>query len=68
MSVTLDRPSGRALDELRAITFERNFTCHAEGSVSRKSPAQSPVFTGVTGGWETWRLGVMKKNIREAFT
>lgn len=33
MSVTLDRPSGRALDELRAITFERNFTCHAEGSV-----------------------------------
>jgi len=36
--------------------------------VSRKSPAQSPVFTGVTGGWETWRLGVMKKNIREAFT
>ena len=33
MSTSLDRPSGRALDELRAITFERNFTCHAEGSV-----------------------------------
>lgn len=27
------RPSQRANDELRTVTFERNFTCHAEGSV-----------------------------------
>ena len=27
------RPSGRALDELRAIRFTRNYTKHAEGSV-----------------------------------
>lgn len=27
------RPSGRAADEMRQITMQRNFTCHAEGSV-----------------------------------
>ncbi len=27
------RPSGRKPDELRAISFTRDFTCHAEGSV-----------------------------------
>lgn len=27
------RPSGRALDELRAISFETDYTCHAAGSV-----------------------------------
>ena len=27
------RPSGRALNQLRDITIERNFTCHAAGSV-----------------------------------
>ena len=27
------RPSGRAPDEMRAISFEPHFTCHAEGSV-----------------------------------
>ncbi|MEO0368208.1 MAG: ribonuclease PH, partial [Pseudomonadota bacterium] len=27
------RPSGRAADELRPITFQRNYTAHAEGSV-----------------------------------
>ncbi|MEM9384224.1 MAG: ribonuclease PH [Pseudomonadota bacterium] len=27
------RPSGRALDQLREVTFERGFTRHAEGSV-----------------------------------
>lgn len=27
------RPSGRAANELRQITFTRQFTCHAEGSV-----------------------------------
>ena len=29
----MQRPSGRAPDQLRDITITRNFTCHAEGSV-----------------------------------
>ena len=29
----MTRPSGRAVDELRPVSIERNFTCHAEGSV-----------------------------------
>jgi len=29
----MQRPSGRAADELRQISFERNYTRHAEGSV-----------------------------------
>ena len=29
----MHRPSGRAADQLRNITIERNYTCHAEGSV-----------------------------------
>ena len=33
MDTTLDRPSGRAPDAMRAIQFERGYTCHAEGSV-----------------------------------
>lgn len=33
MSDTFSRPSGRATNELRQITIERNYTAHAEGSV-----------------------------------
>lgn len=33
MSKPMSRPSGRANDELRQITIERNYTAHAEGSV-----------------------------------
>ncbi|TXS93791.1 ribonuclease PH [Parahaliea maris] len=29
----MQRPSGRAPDQLRDISIQRNFTCHAEGSV-----------------------------------
>lgn len=29
----MQRPSGRACDQLRDISIQRNFTCHAEGSV-----------------------------------
>tara|TARA_R110002124_G_scaffold142666_1_gene307464 strand:+ start:966 stop:1679 length:714 start_codon:yes stop_codon:yes gene_type:complete len=29
----MTRPSGRTADQLRAVSIERNFTCHAEGSV-----------------------------------
>jgi len=31
--MTLSRPSGRAADQLRAVTIERHYTRHAEGSV-----------------------------------
>lgn len=30
---TFNRPSGRNADQLRSITIERQYTCHAEGSV-----------------------------------
>lgn len=33
MTSEMTRPSGRANDELRHITIERNYTAHAEGSV-----------------------------------
>ncbi|MHB0983202.1 MAG: ribonuclease PH [Thiobacillus sp.] len=33
MSAPIDRPSGRASDALRQLTFTRKFTRHAEGSV-----------------------------------
>ena len=33
MSRAIERPSGRSPTELREITFQRNYTCHAEGSV-----------------------------------
>lgn len=29
----MTRPSGRAPDQMREVTIQRNFTCHAEGSV-----------------------------------
>ncbi len=29
----MTRPSGRAADQLRTVTIERHYTCHAEGSV-----------------------------------
>jgi ribonuclease PH len=29
----MQRPSGRAPDDLRTVTLTRDFTCHAEGSV-----------------------------------
>jgi ribonuclease PH len=32
-ALTIERPSGRALNELRAVRFEAGFTRHAEGSV-----------------------------------
>jgi len=32
-ALTIERPSGRALNELRAVLFETGFTRHAEGSV-----------------------------------
>ncbi|WP_435213268.1 ribonuclease PH [Luminiphilus sp. nBUS_16] len=74
MSVTLNRPSGRALDELRAITFERNFTCHAEGSVlvsfgqtrvlctASLTPGVPGFLRGKGQGWLTAEYGMLPRS------
>ena len=74
MSTTLDRPSGRALDELRAITFERNFTCHAEGSVlvsfgqtrvlctASLTPGVPGFLRGKGQGWLTAEYGMLPRS------
>ena len=74
MSTSLDRPSGRALDELRAITFERNFTCHAEGSVlvsvgqtrvlctASLTPGVPGVLRGKGQGWLTAEYGMLPRS------
>lgn len=68
------RPSGRALDELRAIKFTRNFTCHAEGSVlvecgDTKVICTASVSEGVPGflrgkgqGWLTAEYGMLPRS------
>ncbi|MBT3458440.1 MAG: ribonuclease PH [Halieaceae bacterium] len=74
MSTSLDRPSGRALDELRAITFERNFTCHAEGSVlvsfgqtrvlctASLTPGVPGFLRGKGQGWLTAEYGMLPRS------
>lgn len=74
MSVTLDRPSGRALDELRTITFERHFTCHAEGSVlvsfgqtrvlctASLTPGVPGFLRGKGQGWLTAEYGMLPRS------
>ena len=74
MSVTLDRPSGGALDELRAITFERNFPCHAEGSVlvsfgqtrvlctASLTPGVPGFLRGKGQGWLTAEYGMLPRS------
>ncbi|MDG0992356.1 MAG: ribonuclease PH [Luminiphilus sp.] len=70
----MDRPSGRALDELRAITFERNFTCHAEGSVlvsfgqtrvlctASLTPGVPGFLRGKGQGWLTAEYGMLPRS------
>ena len=74
MSTSLDRPSGRALDELRAITFERNFTCNAEGSVlvsfgqtrvlctASLTPGVPGFLRGKGQGWLTAEYGMLPRS------
>ena len=74
MSTSLDRPSGRALDELRAITFERNFPCHAEGSVlvsfgqtrvlctASLTPGVPGFLRGKGQGWLTAEYGMLPRS------
>ncbi len=74
MDTPPDRPSGRAPDAMRAIQFERGFTCHAEGSVlvsfgQTKVICTASVSAGVPGflrgkgeGWLTAEYGMLPRS------
>ena len=74
MDTPPDRPSGRAPDTMRAIQFERGFTCHAEGSVlvsfgQTKVICTASVSAGVPGflrgkgeGWLTAEYGMLPRS------
>lgn len=67
------RPSGRALNELRNITFERHFTKHAEGSVlvsfgdtrvlctASVQEGVPPFMRGKGEGWVTAEYGMLPR-------
>ncbi|HHQ14188.1 MAG TPA: ribonuclease PH, partial [Chromatiales bacterium] len=67
------RPSGRQPDEMRRVSFERNFTCHAEGSVlvsfgntkvlcTASVEEQIPRFLKGKGqGWVTAEYGMLPR-------
>ncbi len=68
------RPSGRAPEQLRALSFERNYTCHAEGSVlvsfgRTKVICTASLTPGVPGflrgkgqGWLTAEYGMLPRS------
>lgn len=74
MDAIPDRPSGRAPDAMRAIHFERGYTCHAEGSVlvsfgQTKVICTASVSAGVPGflrgkgeGWLTAEYGMLPRS------
>jgi ribonuclease PH len=67
------RPSGRAADELRALSFQRSFTAHAEGSVlvgfgGTRVLCTASIEEGVPGflrgqgqGWVTAEYGMLPR-------
>lgn len=69
----MNRPSGRASDELRQISIERNFTQHAEGSVlisfgntkvictASVENRQPPFLRGTDKGWVTGEYGMLPR-------
>jgi ribonuclease PH len=74
---SITRPSGRAADQLRAVTIERNYTRHAEGSVligfgdtrvlctasvEEKVP---PFLRGKSEGWITAEYGMLPRATKE---
>ena len=70
----MSRPSGRNLDELRAVRLSRQFTQHAEGSVlvefgNTKVICNASVESGVPGflrgkgqGWITAEYGMLPRS------
>ncbi|HGG58803.1 MAG TPA: ribonuclease PH [Gammaproteobacteria bacterium] len=68
------RPSGRAPDEMRAVSFERNYTCHAEGSVlvtfgntkvlctATVEDRLPPWLRGQGKGWVTAEYGMLPRS------
>lgn len=68
------RPSGREFDELRALEFIRQFTCHAEGSVlvsfgrtqvictASISPGVPGFLRGKGQGWLTAEYGMLPRS------
>ncbi|QIB65552.1 ribonuclease PH [Kineobactrum salinum] len=70
----MQRPSGRAPADLRAITLTRNFTCHAEGSVLVDFGATRVICTasveagvprflrGSGSGWVTAEYGMLPRS------
>lgn len=73
----MTRPSGRRNDQMRAITFERQYTCHAEGSVlasfgNTKVLCTASVASGVprflkgsNSGWVTAEYGMLPRSTNE---
>lgn len=73
----VQRPSGRAPDQLRALSLQRHYTCHAEGSVliscgdtrvlctasvEEKVP---PFLRGKGEGWVTAEYGMLPRATKE---
>ena len=68
------RPSGRRTDELRTVSIERNYTCHAEGSVliacgntrvlcNASVENRVPAFLRGSGeGWVTAEYGMLPRS------
>ncbi len=68
------RPSGRAPDQLRKVSIERNFTCHAEGSVlvscgqtrvlctASVEERVPPFLRGKGKGWVTAEYGMLPRS------
>ncbi len=68
------RPSGRALDEMRAVKFTRNYTKHAEGSVlvefgdtkvlctASIDERVPPFLRGKGSGWVTAEYGMLPRS------
>lgn len=68
------RPSGRRIDELRPVRIERNYTCHAEGSVliacgntrvlcNASVENRVPAFLRGSGeGWVTAEYGMLPRS------
>ena len=70
----MQRPSGRAPDQLRDISIQRNFTCHAEGSVlvsfgdtrvictASVEPGVPRFMRGEGRGWVTAEYGMLPRS------